>query len=272
MSLEGADFTGANLSEGILRRVDLTGANLLNANLTKAQLVDAKLKSVNAGSAMMVRANLEGADLTSADMTGTNMSDAYLLQIRYEGAVLSNVTWNGAVLPEELSRQIDQVTEDLLRERLPSSDPHMLHLYWQLMEQLRPFMLRVARLTSLMIHVDAEDLVHDAMVNLSVPPHLERLSKADAQARYDYVYSMMRRMVLSQETKAKGEDAYAADLEPEDEWIDDDEEFVQDEEEGSSTESENISAEDDNLPEFFAYPTSLVNPEELTKPLCTESA
>jgi RNA polymerase sigma factor (sigma-70 family) len=267
--LAGADFSEANLSEGIFRRADLTEANLSKANLTKSQLVNATLRSVDARSAMMARANLEGADLAGADMTGVNLSDAYLLQIRWEDAVLRDVAWNGAVVPEELSKQIDQVAVELLKQRFSDSDPHTLDQYWRLIEQLRPFMFRIARLTSLMIHVDAEDLVHDAIVNLSAPPHLERLSKADVQGRHDYVYSMMRRMLLSQEVKAKRDITYAAEAEPEEEWADD-VELTEEEEEKEFTESENIPEEESGEVEVYSYPSALVSAEELAEPDITD--
>jgi RNA polymerase sigma factor (sigma-70 family) len=260
--LPGADFSEATLSEGIFRRADLTDANLSKANLTKSQLVNATLRSVNARSATMVRANLEGVDLAGTDLTGADLSDAYLLQIRYEDAVLRDITWNGAVLPEELSAQIERATQDLLKRRLSDSDPHTLNQYWQLIEQLRPYMFRVARLTSLMVHVDAEDLVHDAIISLSAPPHLERLSKANTQEQQDYVYSVMRRMLLSQEARAKRESAYMDGAGTEDEWIDDDEEFVDEEE----AESENIQAEESDEPELSTYLMPLVSAEEVAEP------
>lgn len=262
--LAGADFSEANLSESIFRKADLTEANLSKANLTKSQLVNATLRSVNAQSAMMARANLEGADLADADMTGVYLSDAYLLQVRWEDSILRDVIWNGAVVPEEISKQIDKVAVELLKQRFSDSDPHTLDQYWRLIEQLRPFMFRIARLTSLMIHVDAEDLVHDAIVNLSAPPHLERLSKADVQGRYDYVYSMMRRMLLSQEVKAKRDITYAAEAEPEEEWADD-VEFTEEEEEKEFTESENIPDEESGEVEVYSYPSALVSAEELAE-------
>jgi RNA polymerase sigma factor (sigma-70 family) len=262
--LAGADFTEANLSEGILRRSDLTGSNLSNANLTKTQLVDATLMSVNARSALMIRANCEGANFVDANMTGVDLTDSYLLKIRYEGAVLSDVVWNGAILPEELRGQVKQLEEDLLKQGLQGVDTHTLNQYWWLIEQLRPFMLRVARLTSLMIHVDAEDIVHDAIVRLSAPPHLERLSKADESGQRDYVYSMMRRMLLSQETKLKREVPYVAELELEEEWIVEDE-LMEDDEEGESAGSEDSTDDESSDLEDPLYNIPLVSVEELDR-------
>jgi RNA polymerase sigma factor (sigma-70 family) len=282
VSLEGAmlpdaNFSGANLSEGIFRRAYLTGANFSDANLTKSQMVNARLWSVSARSATMVRANFEGADFRGADMTGADLSDAFLLRTRYEDAVLKDIIWNGAVLPEELSARVDRVAGALLKQRLTDSDSPTsnqltdsdsltLNQYWLLIEQLRPFMLRVARLTSLMIHVDAEDLVQDTILSLYAPQHIERLTKADSQVQQDYVYSVMRRMLLSQEARAKKESAYAAGLEPEDEWIADDEEFVEDEEEAESAELENIQSEESDELDIYSYPIPLVSAEEVAGP------
>lgn len=248
VSLEGAvlvraDLSEATLSEAILSRSDLRGSNLSSANLTKTQLVNVILESGIACSAVMVRANCEGANICGVDMTGADLTDSYLLKTLYEGAVFVDVTWAGAVLPEELRARVEKRAEVQFKHNLQSVDTHTLDEYWRIMDRLRPYMLQVARLTSLMIYLDPDDIVHDAIVRLSSPPHLERLSKADELGQRDYVYWMMRRMILGQENRAKREFTNVVEAETDDEWISEDDDFREDGEDLESVESDDQMSE-----------------------------
>jgi RNA polymerase sigma factor (sigma-70 family) len=158
--------------------------------------------------------------------------------------VLNDVVWKGAVLPDEIRAQVEQLTEDQIKHNLQTVDTYALKEYWRIIEQLRPYMLRVARLTSLMIYMDPEDIVHDAIVRLSAPPHLERLSRVDEAGQRDYVYSMMRRMLLSQENKAKRDFSYMADPETDEDWDDETNEFIPDEPDEESADANYGMAEE----------------------------
>jgi len=69
ISLRGADFTNANLSECKLSRASLRGALLVNADLSRADLRDTTLCHTNLVNATLIEADLRGADLTEVYIT-----------------------------------------------------------------------------------------------------------------------------------------------------------------------------------------------------------
>ncbi len=90
-SLEGADFTGANLAVADLRGAKLEGAILTGANLYNADLTGAELAKAD-----LTRAKLEWADLTraglgSAKLAGAKLAHANLTRARLAGATLGPV-------------------------------------------------------------------------------------------------------------------------------------------------------------------------------------
>jgi len=257
-TLIGADLAEANLSEAILNRANLEGSNISNANFTKTQLVNAGLKSSIVRFTSLARSNCEGADFTNVDLTGADVTDSYLLNINYEGAIFDDVIWTGALVSEELRKTIGAGGVDFKRN-LQGADSQSLDEYWQMIEPLLPYMLRIARLTSLMVYLDPEDIVQDAVVRLSTPPHLERLTQADDGGRRDYVYSTMRRMLLAQETKLKRDEGpYKEEFE---DGFDEDEDFTEvDEIEPQESEIMN-EPEDDEL----SYSIPLVNADDLNE-------
>jgi hypothetical protein len=102
-SLEGADLTEAvlrnvNLSVSILRRAklikaDLAYANLSLSNLSGAQLQNAQLKGANLRNSNLRNANLEGADLSYADLSGAKLKGANFTNVRLGYAIWEeNVT------------------------------------------------------------------------------------------------------------------------------------------------------------------------------------
>jgi RNA polymerase sigma factor (sigma-70 family) len=226
VSLDGAmlieaDLSEANLSEAIMNWVNLTGSNISGANLEKAHLISALLKSVSARSTNMMRTNLEGADIAVADLTGANLTDAYLIRINYEGVELRDVIWQGAVLPEKLKEYVERLTNEHIRLSLQVGSSESLDKFWTLIVHLRPYMMRVAGLTGLLIHIDPEDIVHDAIIRLASPPHLERLTELDEAGQKDYVYFLMRRSLLSQEAMVHRRNDLAETPRPDDEEFED---------------------------------------------------
>lgn len=90
-SCQGARLVGANLTSADLAGADLQGAVLQDANLLFADLSGANLSNAN-----LARANMRGVDLTGANLFGANLLGADL-----QGAVLTEVTWDDAVCPDD---------------------------------------------------------------------------------------------------------------------------------------------------------------------------
>ncbi len=86
-SLKGAKFVSADLGadmrnqsmglmRGILKSADLEGADFTGANLSRVDLEFATLKGANLSNANMMSAQLGGADLTGANVKGANFNKA----------------------------------------------------------------------------------------------------------------------------------------------------------------------------------------------------
>jgi uncharacterized protein YjbI with pentapeptide repeats len=88
--LFGADLRGANLSGSKLVYAKLKGAWLRDANLANADLKFAELQQVD-----MTNANLTSADLSNADLSYTNLTRAKLV-----GAKLDGTIFTGATMPD----------------------------------------------------------------------------------------------------------------------------------------------------------------------------
>jgi uncharacterized protein YjbI with pentapeptide repeats len=125
--LTGADLTDANLgsadlTEATLRDVDLggadlTGATLRDADLTRADLTDATLRSTDLGGADLTEATLRSTDLRSADLQATTLTRATLTLANLGSAFLG-----GADLTEATLAAADLGRADLTRARLFRTD------------------------------------------------------------------------------------------------------------------------------------------------------
>lgn len=100
-TLQGKDFSMANLKETDLNDADLRGAwlsgaqlndsKLINANLYDAWLSEADLRGANLFTANLQKANLRGAYLRSANLGGANLQGAKLERANLGGANLNSV-------------------------------------------------------------------------------------------------------------------------------------------------------------------------------------
>ncbi len=108
--LRGANLAGAVLDDSLLMAVHLEGANLAGAslrstNLTDAFLDDAKLVDADLAFTILVKANLRQADLAQARFEGTQLGGANLAGVRgltreqLAAAEVDDLT----LLPEELA-------------------------------------------------------------------------------------------------------------------------------------------------------------------------
>ena len=91
--LEGADLSGAVLTDADLRTANLTDVDLSGASLGKADLAGADLTGAKLSGANMIEADLSGARLSKADMRGATLRDSNLI-----GILLSNTDLRGADL------------------------------------------------------------------------------------------------------------------------------------------------------------------------------
>jgi Pentapeptide repeats (8 copies) len=100
ITLQGADFRGADLHSIDLPRADLHGINLEHAKLQDAILFEADLNGARLNKADLSHANLQGADLRMADLTDAVLDGANLRGADLRGA---------AVTPAQLGRaRLDQ--------------------------------------------------------------------------------------------------------------------------------------------------------------------
>jgi len=89
------DFTGADLREANLSRANLTmakmgGAIMAGANMEEATLVSTRMPGANLRGANLRSADLTGADLRGADLTGADLYRACLYETDFAGAIMPN--------------------------------------------------------------------------------------------------------------------------------------------------------------------------------------
>jgi len=96
--LSRADLTNADLTNADLFRADLTNADLTNADLTRAYLTFADLTGASLGDADLFGADLFGADLTHASLGGAYLGGADLTNADLTGAYLGGADLTGADL------------------------------------------------------------------------------------------------------------------------------------------------------------------------------
>jgi uncharacterized protein YjbI with pentapeptide repeats len=112
VSLNGADLSGANVSDANLRNADLNGAYLSDANLSDANLSDSDLSLAALANADLSFADLSFADLSDANLSFANLRGAYLsfanLSDAYlRGAYLSDAYLGDAYLRRAYLRGVD---------------------------------------------------------------------------------------------------------------------------------------------------------------------
>ncbi|MGD1856740.1 MAG: pentapeptide repeat-containing protein [Leptolyngbyaceae cyanobacterium] len=85
MTLSGASFAGAQLTD-----CNLQGTELINSNFSKADLRNCNLRNTKLSNAYMGEANLENSDLRGADLNRCNLTGANLKGVNLCGADLTN--------------------------------------------------------------------------------------------------------------------------------------------------------------------------------------
>lgn len=192
-NLEGADLTAANLSEAILNYSNLQKARLSKAVLEKASLSNANLKLVCADETSFIGSNLENADLSGSSLKNADLTDCFLIGIKIQDANLASASFKGAEFSVEYQNFASQYSDvGGINQRLQSSGQSNIDEYWKIIEELRPWMLRVSRLTALQKGEDAEDVVSDIIVSLANQQRIEKLSKMNFEERKAYIYQLIR--------------------------------------------------------------------------------
>jgi uncharacterized protein YjbI with pentapeptide repeats len=101
ISLNGADLSGANVSDSDLSFADSANADLSFADLSDANLRGASLSDVELRGAILRHANLSDADLSDAFLRGADLSNAFL-----RGADLSDSDLRGTDLSDVNPRDL----------------------------------------------------------------------------------------------------------------------------------------------------------------------
>jgi len=102
-SFAGADFTGANLENAILLKLDFAGANFEGANLKGAlifssDLTGANLRNTKLRGASLNNVRADGVDFSGSEIHRTQFAGAKLRGASFAGADISEANFGGAAL------------------------------------------------------------------------------------------------------------------------------------------------------------------------------
>lgn len=200
--LHGTDFTDANLSEAILSNSDLTGAELSGSNLEKADLRGSNLTSARLSSAQLFSANLENAKLGGADLSDADFRDAYLLGASMEDVNLENTRFPDAALPDSLAwLEAPASIEKLLRKRLSSYEGQITPDQWEAINQLRPKMMRAAKLAGLATGEESSDVASEILLRIVQTQQIDEFLELGDQAQRSHIYWYAKDLVRSREQR-----------------------------------------------------------------------
>lgn len=169
INLEGASILEADLSSANLTQTILVGANLShslinNCNVEKADLTRANLSFVNAINTDFSAATLEKANLTNTNLENANLRDTSLLGVIHQGINLNNAIMTRALLPDSLIADKSHVKRTLI-------------------EELYPYLIKLARAYSAKNDLDEHDIVQDAISHILNTRQFDELSGED-QRKY----------------------------------------------------------------------------------------
>ena len=131
------DFTGINLNEANLSRINLSqsilrgaslfvtnisGANLSEANLSEANLNVARLSSTNLSRAILNGATLNVANLVRADLSAAQLIGASLIRSELVRCELSKANFSGANLTEADLREVKLTQANLCGANLSGAN------------------------------------------------------------------------------------------------------------------------------------------------------
>lgn len=96
LDLRGWRPTTRDLADLALKDCDLRGVDLAGADLRRANLSLSDLRGADLSGADLSGADLEGADLSGADLSDADLSGSYLTATRFEHAVTTGISLDGA--------------------------------------------------------------------------------------------------------------------------------------------------------------------------------
>ena len=127
----GADLTGADLSDSILRRADFSRTTLRDANLSDAYLREADFSDVAGSGIVLTNADLQKANLAGANFPNGGLSQVNLARANLSGANFSNADLSGASL-----RLVDIDSADFTGVNLTDAEKHQAEFdMWQSSEK-----------------------------------------------------------------------------------------------------------------------------------------
>jgi uncharacterized protein YjbI with pentapeptide repeats len=91
--LNGADFSGMNLTNAVLGNGSLQGANFSGTNLNGVNLINSQMQGANFSGANLTSAEIQFVNLTGANLTGANLTGA-----NFNGSTRTGVTLNAQTL------------------------------------------------------------------------------------------------------------------------------------------------------------------------------
>ncbi|MEG4282124.1 pentapeptide repeat-containing protein [Microcoleus sp. A006_D1] len=127
INLNEANLSRINLSQSILRRASLfvtniSGANLSETDLSEANLNVARLSSVNLSRAILNGASLNVANLVKADLSGAQLIGASLIRGELVRCELSKTNFSGANLTEADLREVKLTQANLCGANLSGAN------------------------------------------------------------------------------------------------------------------------------------------------------
>ncbi len=127
INLNEANLSRINLSESILRRASLfvtniSGANLSEANLSEANLNVARLSSTNLSRAILNGATLNVANLVRADLSAAQLIGASLIRSELVRCKLSKTNFSGANLTQADLREVKLTQANLCGANLSGAN------------------------------------------------------------------------------------------------------------------------------------------------------
>jgi len=95
--LQGQDFSGADMSEALLKGINLSDTKLVGCWFTRSRVQNANFENADLSTALMDYANFTGVNFKGAKLDGAKLNFANLTNANLKGASLKNTTIRGVL-------------------------------------------------------------------------------------------------------------------------------------------------------------------------------
>lgn len=95
--LHGQDFSAADMSEALLKRINLSQTKLVGAWFTHSRLQDANFEGADLSTALMDNANFTGANLKGTNLTDAKLNFSDLTNVDLTDATMDNTVLRGVI-------------------------------------------------------------------------------------------------------------------------------------------------------------------------------